>query len=385
MPNAPVFLDYNSTTPVHPQVLEAMQPYWSGCFGNASSRHQAGQKAWRAIEQARKQVAELTQSSPDDVIFTSGATESNFLVLQGRVEYLIESGRNPSSIRIAISAIEHPCVMTCAIRLQSLGAVVDKIPVNLNCLIDPTYFLNHQPYDIVSVMTANHETGTIQPIQEAAAAAKEKNPSVFFHTDAAQWAGRTAADFSDNLISAISLSAHKMYGPKGIGALILRHGNHINPLMKGSQEAGYRAGTVNVAGAVGMGKAAEIMMAEWDKVNQKMVELREDLWMSLSQLNINVIRTVPGNHTLPNTLHVRFANMKCERVTDALDSLGLYCSPGPACASGASEASPVLLAMGLNEKQAWEGVRFSLGMMTTHEEIAEAGRILKQYQTRVEI
>jgi cysteine desulfurase len=379
----PVFLDYNSTTPVHPLVIDAMQPYWRDQFGNASSRHQSGQTAWRALEQARVSISNLTQSHPDDVIFTSGATESNFLALQGRVEYLIESGRKPESIRIAVSGIEHPCVISCARRLNELVPQVYVVPVDSQCRVDPAFFDEHDAFDIVSIMTVNHETGVIQPIHETAKRAKAKNPNAFVHTDAAQWAGRIAFDFPNDLISSISLSAHKMYGPKGIGALVLRQENHIAPLMKGSQEAGYRAGSVNVPGVVGFGKAAEIMLKEREYENSRTADLREHLWRSLSDLGIGVIRTVDPQNTLPQTLHVRFVGMKGERVTDALDRLGLCCSPGPACASGASEASPVLLAMGLSEKQAWEGVRFSLGMCTTSVDIEEAGEICKEYASRV--
>lgn len=378
----PVFLDYNSTTPVHPQVIDAMQPYWCEQYGNASSRHQSGQNAWRALEQARVAIAKLTQSQPDDVIFTSGATESNYLALQGRFEYLVESGRKSESIRIAISVIEHPCVMSCTKRLQELGAQVFHVPVDSQCRIETDFFAVNEGFDIVSVMAVNHETGVIQPIQEAAKLAKKKNPAVFFHTDAAQWAGRIEMSFPSDFISSISISAHKMYGPKGIGALVMRQGNHISPLMKGSQEAGYRAGSANVPGAVGFGKAAEIMLSERETENKKAVELREQLWSALSALNIEITRTVDVVNTLPQTLHVRFAGMKGERVTDALDRLGLCCSPGPACASGASEASPVLLAMGLSEKQAWEGVRFSMGMGTTTADIEVTGEILKEYQSR---
>lgn len=379
----PVFLDYNSTTPVHPQVIDAMQPFWRDQFGNASSRHQAGQRAWRALEHARISISTLTQSQPDDVIFTSGATESNFLALQGRLEYLIESGRKPESLRVAISAVEHPCVISCAKRLNELVPKVYLIPVDSQCRIDPAFFDEHDAFDLVSIMTVNHETGVIQPVQEAAKRAKAKNPDVFIHTDAAQWAGRIAADFPNELLSSISLSAHKMYGPKGIGALVLRQGNPISPLMKGSQEAGYRAGSVNVPGVVGFGKAAEIMLNERDYENGRTADLREQLWRSLAALDIDVIRTVEPNNTLPQTLHVRFAGMKGERVTDALDRLGVCCSPGPACASGASEASPVLLAMGLTEQQAWEGVRFSLGMCTTSMDIEDASEIVADFVSRV--
>ncbi len=383
MTGPPVFLDYNSTTPVHPQVIEAMQPYWSSIFGNPSSRHQAGQAAWRALETARTQIADLTQSHPDDVVFTSGATESNFLALQGRFEYLCECGCKPDSIRAAVSAVEHPCVMACTKKLWLLGARVDFIPVDSHGVVDLSFLEQHGPYDIIAIMTANHETGSIQPVAEAARIVNEKKSSTFFHTDAAQWAGRIEMNFPENIISSISLSAHKFYGPKGIGALILRGGNEINPLFKGSQEAGFRAGTVNAAGAVGMGKAAELMAKDRDSWNDYVKRLRGRLSNILSNLSLEIVQTVPDSLSLPQTLHVRFVGMKGERVADALDRMGLCCSPGPACASGASEASPVLMAMGLNERQAWEGVRFSLGKMTTEEEIEKAGQILQEYALRV--
>ena len=376
-----LFLDYNSTTPMHPTVLEAMQPFWRIAYGNAASRHTLGQQAWRAVEKAREQVARLVGAAPADVVFTSGATESNYLALVGRMEYLVEQGRAPASIRAAVSAIEHPCVIACARELQRRGAEVDVIPVTREGVVDLHFFDTGNRWDIVSVMQANHETGAIQPmeqIRERLAA----SPEPFVHTDAAQWAGRTEGNLRRWQCDAVSLSGHKMYGPKGIGALVLRNGVSLRPIFAGTQEGGLRAGTVFVAGAVGMGRAAECVLTERVAEAGRQSRLRERLWNALCEGGCRAIRTLSPDRTLPNTLHVRFPGLKGERVVDALDRLGICCSSGPACASGASGPSVVLQAMGYSESEAWEGVRFSLGRETTDEEIREASRRIVEWRQR---
>ncbi len=368
-----IYLDYNATTPLRAEIVEAMQSYLGMHFGNPSSRHSIGQEAWTALEYAREQLAKLFGVDSLNVVFTSGATESNFLAIEGRFDELIEQGRKPESIRIAISAIEHPCVMACAEKLAKRGASITKIPVNWQGRVDPSYFDQDQDFDIVSVMAANHETGVRQPIREISH--RLKHQKTFFHSDGAQWAGRTAERFSDWGVSAFSLSAHKMYGPKGIGALVL--GNHrIAPLMAGSQEAGMRAGTVNVPGAVGLGKAAELAKHEQHEENQRLMKLRDHLWQLLQQSGIPIKQTADFQWTLSNTLHVRFPGIRADRAVDALDFKGLCCSAGPACASGANDPSKVLIAMGYTDSEAMEGVRFSLGKWSTVEEIERAAQII---------
>ncbi len=372
-----IYLDYNSTTPLRPEVEAAMQPFWKSTFGNSSSRHQAGQEAWIALEAARERIAELVQADADDVIFTSGATESNFLALLGRFDYLVQEGRRPSHIRVAVGSLEHPCVRNCAEEMKRRGAKVHEIPATSKGVVYPEFITERKPYDIVSVMTANHETGAIQPLKQIT---ERLDPEItFFHTDAAQWAGRTKADFDQWGVSAISLSAHKMYGPKGIGALILRKKWKLVPIFPGSQEGGMRGGTVFVPGAAGFGEAASCIRTNRRNEIDRLHLLRELLWKSLSCSGTRAIRTVSHENCLPNTLHVRFPELKGERVVSALDRLGICCSSGPACSSGSSVASPILTAMGLSEEEAWEGVRFSLGLYTTKEEIDQAGEIIREW------
>lgn len=367
----PIFLDYNSTTPVRPEALEAMEPCWRGVYANASSRHTPGQQAWRVAERARGQVARLVGARPHETVFTSGATEANHLALLGRFEELRRQGRAPDSIAVAVGAIEHPCVHAAGAEIRRRGGRVGLIPVTPEGIADLDFFGEGPPWDIVSLMAANHETGAVQPLREAVFRVRNRNPDVFFHTDAAQWAGRIPARWNDWGVDALSLSSHKMYGPKGIGALLLREHVDIVPLFRGSQEAGLRGGTVFTPGAAGFGAAAEWMLAEQEAEAARLAGLRERLWARLEPLGAE--RTVSPDLALPNTLHVRFPGFRGERVVDALDRLGVCCSSGPACASGASDASPVLRAMGFSEEACMEGVRFSLGRETTEECVDEAG------------
>lgn len=355
---------------MRPEAIKAMRPYLSEIFGNASSRHAAGREAWTALEQARDQVAAWVDANPDEVIFTSGATEANFLALQGRFEALLEEGRETQSIRVAASAIEHPCVRACIERLRRRGAETQIVPVTKQGIIDLSFFDRDPNWDIVSVMAVNHETGAIQPIQELSQ--RLDSTRVFLHCDAAQWASRCEGGFQMWGVGAASVSAHKIGGPKGIGALVIRNNIELTPIFPGSQEVGLRGGTVNVPGAVGFGAAAEALMRNQEDERLRQHTLRERLWRGVENADSGPIRTIPAEKAAVNTLHVRFPGHKGERIVDGLDRRGICCSSGPACASGASEASPVLLAMGYSEKQSWEGVRFSVGTQTTVAEIDAA-------------
>ena len=370
-----IYLDYNATTPLHPQVEDAMQQLWREAFGNPASRHGAGRRAWEAVESAREAVAQWAGGDPDDVIFTSGATESNVLALMGRFEALLAEGRNPVSIRAAVSAIEHPCVADCAQRMIARGAAVHWIPVLPGGQVDVAFFEHHGPFDIVSVMAANHETGAIQPLADIA---RRLPPSSYFHCDGAQWCGRFAGGMDQWGVSALSLSAHKMYGPKGVGALLLKRGWRLEPILPGSQEAGMRGGTVAAPLIAGMAEAARLAGREAAVENERVAQLRERLWQGIVESGCGAVRTIPPGLACANTLHVRFPGRRGERVVDLLDRQGICCSSGPACASGASEPSPVLQAMGYDEAACWEGVRFSIGRLTTEQEIGAAVREISQ-------
>lgn len=354
-----------------------MEPFWDCDFGNPSSRHGYGRSAWAAIETARDQIAQWADAYPDRLIFTSGATESNFLSLIGRFDFLIESGREASSIRIAVNPTEHPCVHYAIERLRQRGARIHYLHVDSLGRVDPSIFSADSDWDIVAVMAANHETGAIQPVREITELLDSSK--TYFHCDAAQWAARIKGGLNHWKVSAMSLSAHKLYGPKGAGALLLSPDARILPLFDGSQEGGFRGGTVNTTGAVGFGAAVEWISSQLTHGIEHEVDNRERLWEELSKISSLILRSIPAEYSLSNTLHIRIPGHKGERVVDALDRDGIACSSGPACASGASDASPVLKAMGLTEEESWEGIRFSLGINTTEAEIRAAAASLRRY------
>lgn len=373
-----IYLDHNATTPLSSSVKNAMERFGSDAFGNPSSRHALGRNAWNALEHAREQVATWAHAHPDDILFCSGATEANFLALTGRFLHVLSEGKQPNEIRVAVSTIEHPCVLSCMEWMQDQGADVHSVPVGRNGVIDTSFF-DDSNWDIVSVMAANHETGAIQPIREISS---RLDPArTFFHTDGAQWCGRFEGGLEPWNAGAMTVSAHKMYGPKGIGALIRKQGISITPMMPGSQEAGMRSGTVNVPAAVGFGQAAEDNCQNRIEENQSVSRARDHFWESLSASVKDISKTIENEHAISNTLHVRFHGIKGERVVDSLDRLGIACSSGPACASGASEASSVLRAMEWDEQACWEGVRFSLGHQTTLEDLDEATRRIAEWHS----
>ena len=375
-----IYLDYNATAPLLPEAVEAMRPLMEANFGNASSRHSYGRAAWDAVERARDSVAALSGAHPDEVVFTSGATESNFLSLLGRFDFCVENGKSPQSTRIAYSPVEHPCVISAVEMLIKRGAEAVKIPVDSYGRVDPAFFTSNDHFDIVTVMAVNHETGAVQPIQEISN--RIDHEKTFFHCDAVQWAGRGAGGFDEWRLSAMSLSSHKLGGPKGVGALILRSGVKITPQIPGSQEAGLRGGTTNSLGIAGFGAAAQVALNRREFQIDELTKKREYLWQGLQTAVPNIQRTLPPDVSVCKTLHVRFAGMKGERVVDALDQLGVACSSGPACASGAANASPVLHAMGLREQESWEGVRFSLGHELSFDDLDEAVNRISAWHLR---
>jgi len=269
-----VYLDYNATTPVDPEVREAMLPFLGEEFGNPSSVHPLGRRARRAVEQARQQVAELLNASdPSEIIFTSGATEANNMALLGATLF---AGHKTG--HIVTTQIEHPCVMGVCQFLERWGFRVTYLPVDRQCQVLPESVLDALTDDtlIVSVMLANNETGTVQPIAEIAQLVKERRPDVLVHTDAVQAIAKVPVDVQALGVDLLSISAHKFYGPKGIGALYIRSGTKLEPLLRGGhQEHGMRAGTENVAGIIGLGKAAEIARRDFEVITQHLWRLRE--------------------------------------------------------------------------------------------------------------
>ncbi len=350
-----IYLDHNATTPLDERVAAAMEPYLERFFGNPSALYRWGRVVRDAVEQARAQVAALVNADPTQVVFTSGGTEANNLALQGW------SRAHPDRA-LAVSAVEHPSVLEMAKALQRHGTEVHWLAVDERGVVRSdslTAFLKRHPDALVSCMTANNETGTLQPVRRLAGLAREYG--AVFHTDAVQAAGRLPLDFEGLGVQMMSLSAHKLYGPKGVGALVLDRRLVLEPLLHGGgQEQGLRGGTENVAGIVGFGKAAELAHAEWRERSARLAGLRARLEAGLRRLP-GVVLFAAGAERLPNTVQFGVEGIDGEMLVMALDRFQIAVSSGSACSSGGGEPSHVLLAMGIDEAQAKTAVRVSLG------------------------
>jgi cysteine desulfurase len=372
----PVYLDYHATTPVDPRVLEAMLPFFTEKFGNASSRHHAfGWEAEHAVETARKQVAELIGASPQEIVFTSGATESNNLALKGAAARFASQGGH-----IVTAATEHKAVLDACHWLEQAGFEVTYLPVNRDGRIDLDRLRRSIRPDtiLVSIMHANNEIGVLQPLAEIGRIARERG--VLFHTDAAQSAGKVPIHVEQAHVDLLSLSAHKMYGPKGIGALYVRRKNprvEIAPQIHGGgHERGLRSGTLNVPGIVGLGKACEICRLEMPQEAERVGRLRDRLKQlledGLDDLHINGSM----ESRLPNNLNVSFAHVLADSLLMALRDVAV--SSGSACSSATQAPSHVLQALGLEPDLARSSIRFGLGRFTTEEEIEfAAARVIE--------
>ena len=370
-----VYLDYNATTPVEPEVLDAMLPYFSAEFGNAASIHTPGQKARAAVETAREQVAVLIGARPQEIVFTSGGTESDNHAIFGVVAQPLLAVRPSattalSSPHIVTTAIEHEAVLNTCQSLEKQGVAVTYLQVNREGQIDLEELKNSlRPESVlVTIMHANNELGTLQPLEEIGQIAKEAD--VYFHTDAVQSAGKIPIDVNNLHVDLLSLSGHKFYGPKGIGALYIRGGTRLRQLFYGGHhQRGFRPGTENVAGIVGFGKAAEIARESLDADARNISALRDKLQQGMldrvPQSRVNAA-TAPRT---PNTTNLVFPGLEGEALLIALDLKGLACSTGAACSSGAVEPSHVLTAIGLSADDARASLRFSLGRHTTQGDI----------------
>ncbi|GBD00270.1 Cysteine desulfurase NifS [bacterium HR17] len=362
-----VYLDYNATTPVDPAVREAMLPFLSGEFGNPSSVHPPGRRVRKAVEHAREQVAQLLNAAdPAEIVFTSGATEANNMALLGTT---LLAGR--TSGHIITTQIEHPCVLGVCQFLERCGFRVTYLPVDRHCRVDSASVLDALTDDtlLVSVMLANNETGTLQPVAEIARLVKAHRPEVLVHTDAVQAIAKVPVDVQVLGVDLLALSAHKFYGPKGVGALYIRKGVVVEPLLRGGhQEHGLRAGTENVAGIVGLGKAAEIARCDFDAIVRHLWALRQRFLRLLDELPMTRLNG-HRQHTLPSTANVCLLGADALAVQANLGQRGVCVSVGSACSSGALKPSHVLRAMGLSEMAAFCSVRFSWGKFTTADEI----------------
>jgi cysteine desulfurase len=357
-----VYLDNNATTPVLPEVFEAMKPYYLEGFGNASSIHHYGQNARAAVEKARGHVAALLSARPAEIVFTSGGTESDNAGIFG----LVARGDH-----IITSMIEHSAVLKTCKRLEETGCEVTYVPVNSRCEVDPDEVRKalRKNTRLISIMMANNETGVLQPVEEIGRIAQEAD--VFFHTDAVQAAGKVPMDVAKIGCDVLSISGHKIHGPQGTGALFVKKGTLIQPLIYGgSHERQRRAGTENLPGIVGLGKAAEIAL-QWLNTNGpvEMAAMRDRLQDSILRAVEDAGVNGAGAPRVPNTTNLWFDGCEGEALVIALDLKGLAVSSGAACSSGAIEPSHVLLAMGMPQQRARSSIRISLGKQTTTEDI----------------
>jgi cysteine desulfurase len=369
-----VYLDFNATTPVEPEVLDAMLPYFSAEFANAASIHTPGQRARAAVETAREQVAALIGARPQEIVFTSGGTESDNHAIFGVVGQAflpVPSSRDANSVpHIITTAIEHEAVLNACQALEKEGVRVTYLPTNRDGQIDLDELRRAiRPETIlITVMHANNELGTVQPLEEIGRIAKAAD--VYFHTDAVQSAGKIPIDVNALQVDLLSLSGHKLYAPKGIGALYVRGGTRLRQLLYGGHhQRGFRPGTENVAAIVGLGKAAEIARHSLAEDARRTSSLRDRLQQGLLQ-NVPQSRVNAGAAPrTPNTTNLVFPGLEGEALLIALDLRGLACSTGAACSSGAVEPSHVLTAIGLPPEEARASLRFSLGRHTTPADI----------------
>ena len=374
-----IYLDYAATTPTHPEVVAAMLPYFTDTFGNPSSIHSFGQEAKGAIEEARDKVAALIGAKSDEIVFTSGGTEADNFAIKG-VSYANEHKGN----HIITTSIEHHAVIEPLKFLERRGFKVTYLPVDEYGLVDPQD-VREAITDrtiLISVMHANNEIGTIEPIAEIGEIAKECG--VYFHTDAVQMAGHIPLNVNELGVDLLAMSAHKLYGPKGVGALYARKGTKLVPLMHGGeQERRRRASTENIPGIVGFGKAVEIAQGEMGEEAKRLTILRDRLIKGLLE-RINGVR-LNGHPTrrLPNNVNVSIHFVEGESMLLSLDLEGIAASTGSACSSSTLEPSHVLLALGLSHEQAHGSLRFSLGRETTEEGIEHVSEVLPRVVARL--
>jgi cysteine desulfurase len=369
MNSQPIYLDHNATTPILPEVVEAMLPFLREHFGNPSSNHVYGQRARAAVERAREEVASLIGSHADEIIFTSGGTEANNMAIRGVAELADANSNTVTSI------IEHPAILNTCAWLEKQGRTVTRIGVDYDGRVNMTALRTalSTKTALVTIMHSNNETGVLQPIAEVVKAAHAVG--ALTHTDAAQSVGKVRIAVDELDIDLLSLVGHKMYAPKGVGALYVRRGTKLAPFMLGAgHECGMRAGTENVASVVGLGAACDIALRDLDSTSARLSSLRDRLWTLLREQVPMIAMNGHAAERLPNTLNVRFPGVVASALLAAAP--GIAASAGSACHEGRESPSEVLLAMGLTPENALGSIRLSLGRATTQTEIEFAAKEL---------
>lgn len=369
-----IYMDHSATSPVDPEVLEAMKPYFTEGFGNASTLYKLGRDAKMAMETARKQVASLINAEPKEIIFTSGGTESDNIAIKGTVYRLKNKGNH-----IITSNIEHPAVTETCKYLEKNGFEVTYVPVDKEGLVHPEDVEKAitDKTVLITIMHANNEIGTIQPIAEIGKIARKHG--IYFHTDAVQSVGKIPVDVKAMNVDMLSLSSHKLYGPKGIGALYIKKGVRLEPIIHGGgHERGLRPGTENVPAIVGLGKACEISEENLDKDMEYLKKLRDKLIDSVLEQNEEAYLNGHRTQRLPGNVNFRFTGIEGESLILHLDSKGIAASTGSACSSIKLEPSAVLMAIGLKEVEAHGSLRLSLGRENTEEDIDYTIKAIKE-------
>ncbi len=369
-----IYLDYAATTPVDPRVVKAMLPYFTKKFGNTMSLHSFGQEVKQALEESREVVANLIGAKPNEIIFTSSATESNNLALKG-----IAFANRKKGNHIIISSIEHPCIVESTKWLEAQGFEITRLPVDKYGLINPEDVKKTIKKEtiLVSAIHASNEIGTIEPIKEIGKICKEKG--VYFHTDAVQSFGKIPIDVNKMNIDLLSASSHKMYGPKGVGMLFIKEGVKISPILHGGgQESGLRSSTVDVAGIVGFTEACKIAKKETRTESQRLIKLRDELIKGVLKKISNVYLNGHPQKRLPNNANFWFKFVEGESIVIQLDLLGIAVSTGSACSSAKLEPSHILLAIGLKPEEAHGSLRLTLGRWTTEKDINFVLKVLPE-------
>ena len=371
-----IYMDYAATSPVDKEIIEEMIPYFKKYFGNSSSIHSFGREAFDAVDESRQKVADLLNSNVDEIIFTSGGTESDNLAIKG-VSYLNKIKKNKKNNNIITSSIEHPAVLESCKHLEKQGFKVEYLPVDKfgfinindleNAISDNTF--------LISIMFANNEIGTIEPINEIGKIARKYN--ILFHTDAVQAAGKTPIDVNKLNIDLLSISSHKMYGPKGVGALYIKNGVKIQPLAHGGgHEKGLRSSTYNTPGIVGLGKACELAKKRLNNEMTILKKMRDNLINNVLTIDQSYLNGHPTKR-LVNNAHFYFSGVEGESLNLMLDDKGIAGSTGSACSSKKLQASHVLSAIGLKPEDAHGSLRLTLGKDNTMDEVNYVSIILK--------